>query len=48
MLNGLNISTGVDLNKVMKAGEYICSVLGRPTNSKVAQALSRKQITSHL
>ncbi|KAG8444913.1 hypothetical protein GDO86_009896 [Hymenochirus boettgeri] len=39
MLDGLGIHTGVNLNKVMEAGHFICSALHKKTNSKVAQAL---------
>jgi len=39
MLNGLGIETGVDINELIAAGEYICVVLGRPTRSKAACAL---------
>ncbi|XP_041069190.1 hydroxymethylglutaryl-CoA lyase, mitochondrial-like isoform X3 [Carcharodon carcharias] len=38
MLNGLGIHTGVDLQKVLEAGSYICKVLKRKSSSKVAQA----------
>uniref|UniRef100_A0A8D0GNF6 hydroxymethylglutaryl-CoA lyase n=1 Tax=Sphenodon punctatus TaxID=8508 RepID=A0A8D0GNF6_SPHPU len=38
MLNGLGINTGVNLYKVMEAGNFICTVLNKQTNSKVAQA----------
>ncbi|XP_078446764.1 aldolase superfamily protein isoform X2 [Wolffia australiana] len=41
MLNGLGIKTGVDLRKVMEAGEFICNHLGRPSGSKASTALSR-------
>ncbi|ETE66808.1 putative 3-hydroxymethyl-3-methylglutaryl-CoA lyase 2, partial [Ophiophagus hannah] len=39
MLNGMGINTGVDLYKVMEAGNFICRALNKKTNSKVAQAL---------
>jgi len=42
MLNGLDIETGVDLNKLIEAGEFICRSLGRSSSSKVAQALTKK------
>ena len=45
MLNGLGIDTGVDLGKLIAAGEYICGVLGRPTHSKAARAIAAKQKT---
>jgi hydroxymethylglutaryl-CoA lyase len=43
MLDGLGIETGVDLAQLAAAGEYICGVLGRPTHSRVARALSAKK-----
>ncbi|XP_018604897.1 3-hydroxy-3-methylglutaryl-CoA lyase, cytoplasmic isoform X2 [Scleropages formosus] len=41
MLHGLGVETGVDLSKVMEAGDFICKALNRKTNSKVAQAKCR-------
>lgn len=41
MLNGMGIKTGVDLGKVMAAGEFICKHLGRQSGSKAATALSK-------
>ncbi|OCR21559.1 hydroxymethylglutaryl-CoA lyase [Pseudomonas syringae] len=38
MLNGLGIDTGVDLDKLISAGQRICQVLGRDTGSRVAKA----------
>lgn len=38
MLNGLGIDTGVDLTKLIAAGNFISSYLGRGSNSKVAKA----------
>ncbi|KAK1944753.1 Hydroxymethylglutaryl-CoA lyase [Phytophthora citrophthora] len=42
MVHGLGIQTGVDLQKVMAAGDFITNLLGHPTHSKVAQALGSK------
>ena len=42
MLNGLDIETGVDLESLAAAGQFVCSQLGRPTASKVARALSAR------
>ena len=42
MLNGLDIETGVDLESLAVAGQFVCSQLGRPTASKVARALSAR------
>jgi hydroxymethylglutaryl-CoA lyase len=39
MLNGLGIETGVDIDNLVAAGDFISKVLGRPTNSRVARAL---------
>ena len=38
MLNGMGIDTGVDMDKLLLAGEHICNVLGRVTGSRVAKA----------
>ncbi len=42
LLDGLNIDTGVDMTKLIAAGDYICGVLGRPTSSRAAKAISAK------
>ena len=44
MLHGLGIETGIDLDRLIDAGEYICAALGRPTNSRVARALLAKRL----
>ncbi len=41
MLNGMGIQHGVDLNKLIAAGDYITTALGRQTGSKVAVACRR-------
>jgi isopropylmalate/homocitrate/citramalate synthase len=38
MLNGMGIETGVDLDRLIAAGTFICDKLGRPTQSRVARA----------
>lgn len=43
MLNGLGLHTGVDMQKILAAGDFICNALGRATSSKVARALPRSQ-----
>ena len=40
MLNGLDIKTGIELEAIVSAARFISSELGRPSSSKVAQALS--------
>ncbi|MEA3153837.1 MAG: hydroxymethylglutaryl-CoA lyase [Betaproteobacteria bacterium] len=42
MLNGLGIATGVDMDKLIAAGDFICRVLGRPTHSRAAKALAAR------
>ena len=42
LLDGLNIDTGVDMQKLIAAGDYICGVLGRPTLSRAAKAITAK------
>ena len=43
MLNGLGIETGIDMEKLIAAGQFICGVLGRPTHSRVAKALAARK-----
>ena len=38
MLEGLDIESGVDLSKLVTAGDFICAELGRQSQSKVALA----------
>jgi isopropylmalate/homocitrate/citramalate synthase len=38
MLNGMGIETGVDLDRLIAAGAFICAALGRETQSRVAKA----------
>ena len=40
LLNGLGIETGIHLDALILAGQQICTVLGRPTGSRVAKARS--------
>ena len=42
MLNGMGISTGIDMNKLLVASSYISDILGRPPVSKAANALLTK------
>jgi isopropylmalate/homocitrate/citramalate synthase len=41
MLNGMGIETGVDLDRLIAAGAFICEKLGRQTQSRLARARSR-------
>ncbi len=38
MLNGMGIETGIDMDKLLLAGEHISRVVGRVTGSRVARA----------
>ena len=42
MMDGLGIETGVDLEKLFRAGQFICRALGREPASRVARALAAK------
>jgi isopropylmalate/homocitrate/citramalate synthase len=44
MFNGLGIETGVDLEKLFHAGQFICKALGREPASRVARALAAKLV----
>jgi hydroxymethylglutaryl-CoA lyase len=43
LLRGLGIETGIDLDRLIDAGEFISVALGRPSNSKVARAMLAKR-----
>jgi len=43
LLQGLEVESGVDLNKLISAGQEICQALRRKTQSKAAAALSHEQ-----
>ncbi|MEH6589879.1 MAG: hydroxymethylglutaryl-CoA lyase [Halioglobus sp.] len=43
LLNGLGIDHGIDLDKLVDAGDYICRTLDRDNGSKVAIALLNKR-----
>ncbi|RUS70748.1 hypothetical protein EGW08_021493 [Elysia chlorotica] len=42
LMNGLAIQTGVDLHKVIEAGHYISSAIGKKSGSKVGAAMGVK------
>jgi hydroxymethylglutaryl-CoA lyase len=42
MLDGMDIETGVDMQKLLEAGQYINEFLGRESASRAALALTRK------
>ena len=43
MMNGLGIETGVDLDKVVDAGQFISSFLGRKAASRAGNAIAAKR-----
>ena len=43
MLNGLGVETGIDMDRLVDAGDFICRQLGKPTNSRVARALAARR-----
>ncbi len=43
MLQGLGIETGVDLDKVVETGEWICAILKREPGSKAGRAIAAKR-----
>lgn len=43
MLNGLGIETGVDLVRLVAAGNYISNHLGRPSGSRAARAMACRE-----
>jgi hydroxymethylglutaryl-CoA lyase len=43
LLHGMGIETGIDLDKLVDAGQFISGHLGRPSGSRVARALIAKR-----
>jgi hydroxymethylglutaryl-CoA lyase len=43
MMNGLGVRTGVDLERLVEIGQWICGVLGRKPASKASLAISAKK-----
>jgi len=43
MLNGLGIETGVDLDRIVEIGEWICGVLGKQPATKAGRAIAAKK-----
>ena len=43
MLQGLGIETGVDLNRIVETGEWICAILKREPGSKAGRAIAAKR-----
>ena len=43
MLHGMGIDTGIDLDKLIDAGQYVSDFLGRKTGSRVATAVLNKR-----
>ncbi len=43
MLHGMGIDTGIDLDKLIDAGQYVSEFLGRKTGSRVATAVMNKR-----
>jgi len=42
LMNGLGVESGVDLNRLLDAADFICDVLQRPTASRAGRALRAK------
>ncbi|MEO8717336.1 MAG: hydroxymethylglutaryl-CoA lyase [Burkholderiales bacterium] len=43
MLNGLGIETGIDLDKLVATGQWICGVIGKEPQSKAGRAIAAKK-----
>ncbi len=46
MLHGMGIETGIDLDALIDAGQFISDALCRPTNSRAAKALMTKRLNA--
>ncbi|WP_271407906.1 hydroxymethylglutaryl-CoA lyase [Pseudomonas sp. Q1-7] len=43
LLNGMGVETGIDMDKLVDAGQRICAVLGKENGSRVARAILAKR-----
>ncbi len=43
MLNGMSVETGIDIDKLVEVGEFICEKLKRPNASKAGKAIRNKK-----
>ncbi|WP_337058562.1 hydroxymethylglutaryl-CoA lyase [Pseudomonas sp. USHLN015] len=43
LMNGMGIETGIDMDRLVDAGQRICAVLGKENGSRVARALLAKR-----
>ena len=43
MMHGMGIATGIDLDQLIDAGQFISSFLGRKPNSLVSRAVLNKR-----
>ena len=43
MLHGLGLETGVDLDRLVEVGDWICALLGKNSNSKAGKAIQAKK-----
>lgn len=42
MLDGMGIETGVDMVRLLDAGQYVCAAINRPNSSRAARALANR------
>ena len=47
MLHGMGIETGINLDALIDAGQFVSDALGRPTNSRAAKALMTKRLSGN-
>jgi hydroxymethylglutaryl-CoA lyase len=47
LLDGLGITTGVDINAVVDAGQFISNHLGRPSASRAGNAIAARRSPEH-
>ena len=46
MLHGMGIDTGIDLDALINAGQFISDALGRGTQSRAGKALFNKRVNA--
>jgi hydroxymethylglutaryl-CoA lyase len=44
MLDGLGVETGIDLDKLVDAGEFICGLIGQRSRSRAGSAIAARRV----
>jgi hydroxymethylglutaryl-CoA lyase len=46
MLNGLGVETGIDLDRLVDASEFVCGLIGQKSRSRAGTALAARRASA--